>query len=175
MTEIKQTRRKVNAKNANVEEKTENVAKQEKRQLKDNDKITVMNNTTGRYGYIGKSGYSFQLEEYGDTAEVPFSELRAMSASKQKRHITDALIIILDEDAVRELNYTKLYENIFDAEGIEKLLAYPDKLRNTLPKMPKIMMETLITIAKQKYKDGQLNNLSVINAIKNAVGVNIMD
>ena len=175
MTEIKQTRKKVNTKSANVEEKTENIVKQEKRQLKDTDKITVMNNTTGRYGYIGKSGYSFQLEEYGDIDEIPFSELRTMSASKQKRHITDALIIILDEDAVRELNYTKLYENIFDAEGIEKLLAYPDKLCNTLPKMPKFMMETLITIAKQKYKDRQLNNLKVIDAIKNTIGVNIMD
>lgn len=163
-----------------VEEKVEVIekvveSKPVKQPLTDSDKVTVMNNTTGRYGYVGKSGYSFQLEEYGDTADVPFGELRAMSASKQKRHITDAFIIILDDEAVEELNYSKLYEDVLDVDGVESILSQPEKLKLTLPKMPKIMRETVITIARQKYKNGELNDLRVINAIKDSVDINIME
>jgi len=179
-TTRKRTTRATKAVEPVAEEKVETVKETVKptpvkKALQDSDKVTVMNNTTGRYGYVGKSGYSFQLEEYGDTADIPFSELRAMSASKQKRHITDAFIIILDDEAVEELNYTKIYEDILDTEGVENVLSQPEKLKSTLPKMPKIMRETVITIARQRYRNGDLTDLRVINAIKESVDVNIME
>lgn len=147
----------------------------EKQPLSDTDKVTVMNNCMGRYGYRGNSGYAFQLEEYGDTANIPFGELRAMSASKHKTHITNAYIVILNEDAVEELNYTKLYENILDSNGVEKILSHPDKIKETLVKMPKNMRETVVSIAKKKLQNGELTDLRVVNAIKESVNVDIME
>lgn len=146
-----------------------------KQSIKESDKIAVMNNTTGRYGYIGRSGYSFELEEYGDIAYVPFSELREMLASRQKVHVTSAFIVILDNDAIEELNLQKLYETILDDNGVEKLLAEPHKIKDILPNMPKIMRETVISIARRKLKSDQLNDLRVVKAIKDSVDIDIME
>ena len=146
-----------------------------KEELKDTDKITVMNNTTGRYGYTGRSGYSFELEEYGDTARIPFSELREMVASRQKVHITKAFIVILNDEAIEELNLNKLYQTILDDEGVESLLKDATKIKELLPVMPPIMRETAITIARNKYKNGQLTDLTIINAIKESTNINIME
>lgn len=165
--------------NVDVVEVVEKVEKVEtkpvKRELTDSTKVSVMNNTTGRYGYIGKSGYSFELEEYGDIAEIPFSEIRSMVSSSQKRHITDAFIIILDEDVVKELNYTKLYQNILDQEGIENLLANPEKLKEALPNLPTLMRETVLTFARQKVKNNELWDNRVINAIKEIAKIDISE
>lgn len=149
----------------------------EKEQVKlsNDSKIPVMNNTTGRYGYIGRSGYSFELEEYGDVADVPFGELQAMRSGSQKRHLEDAFIIILDDEAVAELNYTKLYKNILNADGIEELFSDPERLRETIPQMPSTMRETVVSIAKQKYKDRTLFDIRVIEAIEKSLNVQIID
>lgn len=146
-----------------------------KQSIKESDKIAVMNNTTGRYGYIGRSGYSFELEEYGDIAYVPFSELREMLASRQKVHVTSAFIVILDVDAIEELNLQKLYETILDDNGVENLLTQPHKVKDILPKMPKIMRETVISIARRKFKSRELTNLAIADAIKDSVDIDIME
>ena len=146
-----------------------------KDELKDTDKIIVMNNTTGRYGYTGRSGYSFELEEYGDTARIPFGELREMIASRQKVHITKAFIVIMNDDAIEELNLGKLYQTILDDQGVENLLTDDNKIKELLPEMPPTMRETVVAIARKKYKNGQLTNLKVINAIKESTNINIME
>lgn len=150
--------------------KTEEPKKKEApKKLAKDEFIPVMNNTTGRYGYIGRSGYSFELEEYGDIADIPFGELQTMRTS-QKRHLEDAFIIIMDEQAVKELNYTKLYENILDAEGVESVLEDIEKLEKILPKMPLVMRETFVTIAKRKFKDDDIN-LKAVRAIEKHLDV----
>lgn len=148
-----------------VKPKAEKPVVKAKVKLSKDDKVEVMNNTTGRYGYIGRSGYSFELEEYGDTTDVPFGELQAMRSGSQKRHLEDAFIVILDEDAVAELNYTKLYENILDSQGLELILTDIEVLENILPKMPLVMRETFITIAKRKFNEDDIS-LKVVRVIE---------
>lgn len=139
------------------------------KKLTKDDDIPVMNNTTGRYGYIGRSGYSFELGEYGDIADIPFGELQTMRTS-QKRHLEDAFIIIMDERAVKELNYTKLYENVLDAEAVENVLEDIEKLEKILPKMPMAMRETFVSIAKRKFKEDDIN-LKAVRAIEKHLDV----
>ncbi|WP_144509963.1 hypothetical protein [Bacillus sp. FJAT-22090] len=175
-TPTRKTTTKVETKTTDVEKVENKVEKsKEKVKLSKDDKIPVMNNTTGRYGYIGRSGYSFELEEYGDVTDVPFGELQAMRSGSQKRHLEDAFIIILDEEAVEELNYTKLYENVLDSDGVEELLSDVEKLNKVADKMPLAMRETVISVGKRKYKDGTLSNLHVIRAIENNFNVKILD
>ena len=144
-------------------------------QLSANDLVTVMNNTTGRYGYVGRSGYSFELEEYGDTAQIPFSELQSMRSSSQKRHLEDAFIIILDEAAVAQLNYTKLYEHVLDGKSVEELFSNPHRLEETLTKMPLVMRETVTSIAKQKYMNRTLFDIRIIETIEKCLNVKIIE
>ena len=157
-----------------VEEVVEAKVEKAKVKISKEDKVPVMNNTTGRYGYSGRSGYSFELEEYGDDTDIPFGELQAMRSGSQKRHLEDAFIIILDEDAVEELNYTKLYENVLDEKGVEQLLTDAVRLEKVLPKMPLVMRETVVTIAKRKYEERTLFDIRVIEAIEKNLNVKII-
>jgi len=142
--------------------------------LRDDDLIPVMNNTTGRYGYIGRDGYAFELEEYGDIIEIPFKVLKTMNVSA-KRHIHDAFIVILDEDAVDQLHLGKLYSNVLDEFGLDEVLNNPNQLSNILVKMPETMKETLIVKAKEKLANGELNNLQIVKVIKDVAKYDLLD
>lgn len=142
----------------------------EKRKLQNDDEIEVMNNTTGRYGYRGRSGFAVEMTEYGDVLEIPFGELKRMRA-EQKRHIEDAFIVILDEDAVKELRYEKLYENVFDKDSVEELLQNPERLAEVLPKMPKTMRETVGSIAIRRIKNKQIFDMRIKDAVEKSLGI----
>lgn len=148
-------------------------ARPEKRVFNTDDKVEIMNNTTGKYKYTSKrSGFALEMEDYGDTEDITFGELRTMS-STQKRHITDAFIVILDEDVVKELGYEKLYKNVFSYEGVEELFNNPDKLNEVLPKMPVTMRETLGAIAIRKFKNKELFDLRIKGVIEKNLKVTI--
>src|SRR6185312_5291250 len=185
MTEIKKATKKVaTKKDDQVEEvvqteketpKTPEVKKAEKKKISMDDRIEVMNNTTGRYKYVSRvTGYTLEMDEYGDVESIPFSELRTMS-SGQKAHIREAFIVILDEDAVNELGYSKLYENVFSVEGVNALLHGRDydKLEKVIPKMPKYMQETLASVAKRKFKTRELSDLNVRDILEKTLNVKI--
>lgn len=147
--------------------------KPEKRKIGSDENIEIMNNTTGRYKYVSnRSGFTVEMNDYADLESIPFGELRTMSSS-QKRHITDAFIVILDEDAVKELGYEKLYENVVNREGIEELLADHEKLDEILPKMPKTMRETIGAIAKRKFKNKELYDTRVKAVIEKNLAITI--
>ena len=163
-----------------VQEVVEEVKKPVTRQvakttLDESDLVTVMNNTTGRYMYKSRDNRTtIELEEYGDTASITFGELKLMF-SGQKKHITEAFIIILDEDAVEGINYTKQYQNILDPEQVEELLTKPEVIKEVLPKMPKTMQEVVIYTAKRKFKNDELSDIRIVNAIRDASKINILE
>lgn len=146
--------------------------KVEKKKLDNDDEVVIMNNTTGRYGYRGRSGFAMEMTEYGDTLDIPFGELKRMRA-EQKRHLEDAFIIVLDEDAVKELRYEKLYENIFDRDSVEELLRNPEQLIEVLPKMPSAMKETVGSIAIKRIKNGEIFDMRVKKAVEDTLNVKI--
>jgi len=155
-----------------TDEKKEEVKMTEPRIIQDTDKIEIMNNTTGLYGYISRNGYSFDLEEYGDVVRIPMSELRIMFTS-QKAHLKKAWIIILDEDVVEEFNLTRDYQYIFTEEEVNNLLQHPDKIRDLFPKMATAMQTIIMSTAKRKVKAGQLYDLRVVQALKDVSGIDI--
>lgn len=173
--------KKIEPLNTDIEEVSESTptpspkveVKPEKRAFNADDKVEIMNNTTGKYKYTSKrSGFALEMEDYGDTEDITFGELRTMS-STQKRHISDAFIVILDEEVVKELGYEKLYMNVFNYEGVEELFNDPDKLNEVLPKMPVTMRETLGTIAIRKFKNNELFDLRVKSVIEKNLKVTI--
>lgn len=141
-----------------VEVKSE--PKKVEKKLTNDTEIEVMNNTTGKWGYLGRSGFAVSMSEYGDVIEIPFGELKRMKA-EQKRHLEAPFIVILDEDAVKELRYEKLYEGIVNDYGLEELLGDTEKLEKVLAKMPETMKETTLTIARRKFKSGELYDMRV--------------
>lgn len=154
------------------EEKVKLEPKKEKKKLDKDDYVEIMNNTSGKYGYIGRSGFSVTMSEYGDVVEVPFGELRRMKA-EQPTHINNAYIIILDDEAVEQLYLGNLYHNIFTRDEVESLLQNPDKLKVALEKMPNNMRETVGSIAIQRLKSGQIYDMRVKKVVEEGLGVTI--
>jgi hypothetical protein len=147
-------------------------AKPPKRKIDNDEDIVIMNNTTGRYKYISRTGYVTEMNDYGDTENIPYRELRTMS-SGQKRHIEAAFIVILDEDAVKALGYERLYENVLDFEGVEEVLKDPERLDAMLKKMPTTMRETVGSIATRKFRDGELYDMRVKKVIEDNLKIKI--
>lgn len=158
-----------------IPEKKEDT-KPEKRTFDKYDDVEIMNNTTGRYGYTSRSGFSLEMEEYGDTLSVPFGELKTMR-STQKRHIEDAFIVILDEDAIKELKLEKLYESVLDNEGVEEVLHDSDRgherLGKMLPKMSKGMREVVAEIAIRKFNSGELYDMRIKKVLEDNLKIKI--
>ena len=146
--------------------------KKEKKKLDKDDYVEIMNNTSGKYGYIGRSGFSVSMSEYGDVVEIPFGELRRMKA-ENPTHINNAYIIILDDDAVEQLYLGNLYHNIFTRDEVEVLLQNPDKLEVALKTMPINMRETVGSIAIQRLKDGQIYDMRIKKVVEEGLGVTI--
>lgn len=146
-----------------------------KQAIAEDELILCMNGTTGRYGYTAKNGYSIDLDEYGDTVEVPFGELKRLMASQQKKHLKAGWLVVLDEEAVELLGLKKDYAFIYDQEQVENLIANPMKIEEIFPKMPEGSQAALLVTAKQMYQNGTLVDLRVVNAIRNIANVNIME
>jgi len=175
MTEVKKTTtaRKSTVKNTDTENITE--TQLEKRILKDTDEVTVMNNTTGRYGYRSLNGFAFDLDEYGQTISIPLKELRVMASGKARAHLTNAWIIILDDEAVNALNLTNLYKNIYTEDQVMELLKKPEHLPDVFVKMPEAMQLTVLQTAKRVVKNGELRDLRVVQIIKDIADVDILE
>ena len=156
-----------------VEETPKKVAKKEEtRTLSNTDMIPVMNNTTGRYVYRARSGFGFEMNEYGDIVEVPYSELKTMRG-EQRRNIEDAFIVILDEDAVNELGYNKLYENVLQKDEVERILKDPDLLADVIDKMPKNMKQTVGAIGVRKFRNREIDSLRVRDILEEKLGIEV--
>lgn len=152
--------------------KNETSKKKPKVKLSNETEIEIMNNTTGIYGYIGRSGFAMDMTEYGDILEIPFGELKRMRA-EQPRHLQDAFIVVLNEDAIKELRLEKLYEGIVNDTGLDELFNDHKKLGEVLPKMPAIMKETVAIIAKRGFKNDTLHDNRVKKVIEDNLKIKI--
>lgn len=189
MTETKNTARKPRNTRAKTVEKVENTVKVEdttvvvetpkKRELTDATKVSIMNNTMGVYGYRN-GNVVLNLSEYGDTGKLTFEEIQRMySNSTTKRHIQEAFVIILDEDVVEELNLKNIYQNVLQPKGVDELFRNVDRLQEVLPKMPKIMQETVVIQARRRFKSEdqfeRLTDIRIAQVIENELGISILE
>lgn len=145
----------------------------EKRVILDTDKITVMNGTKGMYGYLSANNYYIDLAEYGDTVDVPMGELRKMASSTAKGHLTKPWLIILDEDAIKDLRLEQYYENIYTADQIDILLSDIEGFKVKFPKMTKTMQSVVLSRVRQRQQDGSLYDNRIFNWIKELTGVDV--
>lgn len=185
MSEKKTTTKKTTTTKKVVKKETEAQATETKetkpkatpkpKKLNPDDLITIMNNTTGKLVYHShRTGLLLILEEYGQEDQIPYSELIIMR-NTSPRLISEGHVLILNEDAVRELRLEKMYEHMLDYYGVQEFFTLPpDDIKEKLHKMPKAMVETIGSLAKKKYKDGTLYDARVIRAIEEALQIEIL-
>jgi len=54
-------------------------------------------------------------------------------------------------------------------------LATPHKIEEVFPKMSSAMQMVIISTAKRKVANGEMNDLRVVTAIKNVAGIDILE
>jgi len=92
---------------------------------------------------------------------------------EKRRNIEDAFIVILDEDAVKELGYSKLYENILQTDEVERILKDPDLLADVIDKMPKNMKQTVGAIGVRKFRNREIDSLRVRDILEEKLGIEV--
>lgn len=184
------TQRKKTQKKAPAKQVAEKVEKQEveevevkevekkpspAKKLEGKDMVRIMNNTSGKLLWKSpRTGLKLRLSDYGQEDEIEYSELVTMNSNSSM--LQNGYLLILDEQAIKQLHLTKLYENLLDYDSLEEFYELSgEDMTKLLQKMPKNMRETVGAIAKRKYRNGDLFDVRKITALEKELGTEIMD
>lgn len=152
-----------------------------KRVVVDRDtEVIFMNNTNGNLFYrCPKTHATYDMYEYGDTDYITVEQLLIMNNTSRKM-LKELWILLVDvategvelEDVLKYLGIDKLYSDEIAPEDIDNfVLKAPDnKFIKTLEKMDKVLAKKAVERAVALYREGKLNSLTKLNAIKEFVG-----
>ena len=111
------------------------------------------------------------MAEFGSSDYISVDELKTM-LSAHPAFLREPWMLIMDDEVVAYLNLTKLYENIYMPDEVDKLFALPlEKLKKVLEAAPNGMKPLLVGRARVLIESGQLDANSKIRMIEKAFGV----
>lgn len=150
----------------------EKVVVAEERKVKREDTCLIMCGTTGGVYYqSATTGQTWEFSAFGQTDEITVAELTKIRNS-HARFFNENWFIILDDEVVKYLGLTKLYENMMKPEDIEAFFDLSvEEIEKTIDKLPTGLKVVLSDMAKQKYQDGTLNNITKIRLIQDKLNV----
>lgn len=118
-----------------------------------------------------KTGIFYSWGQYGDEAEVQYSDLQLLYLTKSN-YLFNPWLIIEDEALVEE--WTKLadvYEKAFQYEDVDYVLNLKTKeLISALTAMPDGMRDSFKTAVADRIEDGSLDSLKTIKTIDQIFG-----
>lgn len=170
----------------NTTQKVKNISKT-KLKLDDNVVISVKSNVFGTLIYINhKTGDETVWENMGDTQPLSVADLRAMKAKQLTFFKENWITIDGIEDADSDFDDVEVNE-IYDALQISqyyKDYICPDNLnvvfnwtveeiKNKLPRMTKSVKESIAIRANELIKEGILDSISKLNALKEVLGCDL--
>jgi len=134
--------------------------------------VEVINFTSGGLFYRSpKSGRVWDMAEFGSSDYISVDELKTM-LSAHPAFLREPWMLIMDDEVVAYLNLTKLYENIYMPDEVDKVFALPlEKLKKVLETAPNGMKPLLVGRARVLIESGQLDANSKIRMIEKAFGV----
>lgn len=128
--------------------------------------IPVMNISNGKLIYTSKkSGAEYVFSKMGDVEYIEYQELLTMRSS-QRRFLDEPFIVILDEDVVNALGLTKQYESfqfINDGELDQVFRIRFDEFKALLETSPIGIKHSIVSRARELYKEGKLDSVRVVN------------
>lgn len=140
--------------------------------------IKIISNSDGVLVYSSPNGMvSFEIDEYGGYDYVELSTLLAMR-NANRRFFEENWIVIGDTDEYKAediydfLKISHYYNNVFTPDNIDKLFNLePQRIEEIVSNYPISLKRTIYRIAKDKYKNNELQLIATIRAIENAVGL----
>lgn len=152
------------------------VNESEKKKIKDNDLITVMSGLEGAYVHTSRlNGNKYSFNYFGQTEEIPYKEIINIR-NQTPNVINNGWLIILNVDVIKSFGLEEKYKNIFTPNNIDTIFNKSSQdILAMVKQLPTALKETLASIAKKRYANGQLDRISVIEAIEEGTGIYIKE
>ena len=113
-------------------------------------------------------GVVYRFNEFGETQDIPFADLREIVKNKQN-FAREGAYYIDDEDAVKKLRLERQYQSILDENGIKKFFKGTAdnavKIYNDLPPIQQRQIVSLIEDKLQKKENIDANILVSIGKL----------
>jgi hypothetical protein len=150
-----------------IVKETKEAPKKEKRVVKRDDEVTIMNTTTGKVEYVSKkTGQSWTFLEYGETDVIEVSELVTMK-NAHPRYLKEPWLLILDDDVVDYLGLSQLYENVLNPDELDQFFNLPeDQMKSIIEKAPRGIKQLIVSVANRKIANKSFDSFSKINLIE---------
>lgn len=117
----------------------------------------------------------YEWDSKGDVLYITYGELISMKG-RQKRFLDEMWVYIDDEEVVRALNLTSLYEKYDEIKSLEEYLnihATNYELKEVLQKLPSSIKKSLGRQAAQLIEEGSLDGHQKIKALEESLGVDL--
>lgn len=138
--------------------------------------VVVRNGFHGKLVYkSSRTGETFRWSEYGDEQEMELRELKNAKNSNKKFFVNNWFMFdeawIIDYLGVRQF-----YKNAVRIKDYDKIFDKPtDEMCRVLNEMNKSQKRSASYRAVELIKDGSLDSLKKINAIENALGIELIE
>lgn len=123
-----------------------------------------------------KTGYNIKWSEFGDENPMTVSELLDMR-NGDRRFFEEHWVSLVGDRADEIMDYlqiSKYYKNINTVEDVDTIFSYsPDEIIAVVSNFDKHSKELVALRASQLIKDGDLDSIKVISAIKEATGYSL--
>ena len=146
-----------------------------RRNYESSDMVSCKSVKNGLLRYIGKkTGDLYEWSGYGDITNVAYGDLLSLKAAKSG-FLYKPWFIIIEDDAIDQLNLTDLYATFTDYDDIDEFLELPaDRFRAKLINAPEGFKDTVARTAASQIKDGQLDSVIKIKIIDDVLGTSLM-
>lgn len=145
-----------------------------------NLQVLFMNNNEGGFFYrCPKTHNIYDMSEYGDVDYITIDELVTMR-NTHRRILNELWILLIDidsdevsiEDVWEYLGLEHLYNDVVKPTEIDEFIlrSRDDKFEANLNKMHEVLATKVVERAVVLYKQGKLNSIRKINAIKDFTG-----
>jgi hypothetical protein len=152
------------------EQRSVPAAKKSRTRLDESLLVPVVSRVKGGLTYKSSRTHQiYRFDEFGDEQVMELSELRTMLSS-QRAFLQRGWLEIMDEEIVQYLNVEKFQTKVVTDEDIEILfLSSPEEIKEVLNGATTNTKRVVFGFAKDKYINGELNNIHLIKAIEESL------
>lgn len=147
------------------------VERRVRKKLDENLLVPIASGVRGGLTYISRDGnVVLKFAEYNDEDVIELRDLRRMM-SQNRKFLQRGWIRVLDPEVVEYLNLERFQKDVVEPEDLEGLLDKdPEQIREIIETAGVNAKRLIYGYAKEKYINGELTNIHVIQAIEKGIG-----
>lgn len=138
--------------------------------------ITVRNGFNGVLVYKSKkTGERFVWESFGDEQDMELMELKSARNSSKDFFINNWFLFD-DPQVIEWLGVSQYYKHALTVDGFDELFdKTPAEIKKIVSNLSNGQKSSVAFRARSKIKEGEIDSIKVINALEDALGVELIE